>query len=972
MKKIGLLFKLFMALIALVIGANSVSAQTTDTVGLFNPALSARHIVYSELMLYDVDEDGNFDAAFVLSQDTVKVWDDYSTSLAFYDEGFKIRNGGGFTSSNTIIPVAGEITKVWTAVDVANMTYKTYVQVGTMEYPELVYNGDAAFRNTAITALNYWSTLHNANSEPDSVAVKTIEFQTSSDATLRSVTANIGTIEYFTADQEYVLTVPYGTTEVTMDVVANGIGANVQISDGDVVYENGVVAIPSESDGIDLYIWVDAFDGTQNEYILTINVDQGAVNPNLSDIQLSTGRLTATFDANVTEYTAFVPYGTSSVIVTGVPTWSGANVAGDGEITLTDGVGTATIVVTSQTGGFTNTYIVNVFESEIRTGQDFYIEQELSGFVMGAGVTLQAAAKDEPTQLWQIEASGVDNQYFIKNKNNQYLSHSSSTYWNLLMRDNLTENLDSCRFVIEEFEPGKTRIASVIKAEEANRYIATDGTAIGNALYSNKAPTNERGVWVFKTADQVFPRDAYLVDLSVNDLSLYPSFGPSKTDYHVTLPAGTNSVMIGATAEENDAVITGTGTVSTSANTGMFTISVTTADGLYTKIYTIEYIKDTPLTLMHSYTFADGTAEDMVGTANGYVVGGNITDGIYMTETLGDYIEFPAAEIAINTYPTITFEYFIASGANETTNTMLSFFGDNINTYGVNGVFTATKSRAAISCLNEGAPWNAESGVDGASIENGEFYHVVTVLTNETISMYIRGSLVGTANLSDDNKIYNLSNELAYLCNSGYDSDATWLGSVYEFNIYSGIMTEQEAQIRYFSYNPATSVTDATLSDLTVDGLTIEGFNPANLNYVVSLEDGASVPTISGTAKVSGAIVSSVSQAGSFPGVATIEVTAADGVTKNTYTVEFEVATGIGKAAKEGAVKVYPTVSSGEFTVEMEGMSSVISVYDLAGGLVKQVKSNAKSEIISIDQNGMYIVKVEVDGVSELFKVFKK
>ncbi len=959
-----------MALIALVIGANSVSAQTTDTIGLFNPALSARHIVYSELMLYDVDEDGNFDASFVLSQDTVKAWSDYSTSLAFYDEGFLIRNGGGFTSSNTIIPVAGEITKVWTAVDVANMTYKTYVQVGDMEYPELVYNGDAAFRNTAITALNYWSTLHNPDSEPDSVAVKTIELQTSSDATLRSVAGSVGTIEYFADYQEYVLTVPYGTTEVTMDVVANGIGASAQISDGSVVYENGVVTIPS--DGIDLYIWVDAFDGTQNEYILTINVDQGAVNPNLSDIQLSTGRLTATFDANVTEYTAFVPYGTSNVVVTGVPAWSGASVAGDGEITLTDGAGAATIMVTSETGGFTNTYTVNIYESEIRTGQDFYIEQEVSGLVIGAGVTLQEATKDEPTQLLQIEASGVDDQYFIKNQDNQYLTQSPSNTWNLLMTDNLTQDLDSCRFVIEEFEPGKVRITSVAKSELTNKYIATDGTSVGNSLYSDKGATNERGVWIFKTADEVFPRDAYLVDLTVDDLSLYPAFSASKTEYHVTLPAGTSSVTIGATAEENDAVITGAGTVSTAANQGMFTVSVTTADDLYSKVYTIEYIKDTPLTLMHSYTFADGTAEDVVGDADGYVQGGSIMEGVYMAETLGDYIDFPAADIAINTYPTISFEYFIAAGANEGTATMISYFGDNINTYGVNGVFTSAKSRVAISCLNEGSPWSAESGASGPSVDDGNFYHVVNVLSNDSIAMYVNGTFVASADLSDDNKIYNLSNAFAYLCKSGYSGDNTWLGSVYEFNIYSGMMTVAEALEKYYMYNPASASTDATLSDLTVDNATIEGFNPANLNYVVSLEDGSSVPTIAGTAKVSGAVVSSVSQATSFPGVATIEVTAADGVTKNTYTVEFEVATGIGKAANEGAVKVYPTVSSGEFTIEMEGMSSVISVYDLAGGLVKQVKSNAKSEIISIDQNGMYIVKVEVDGVSELFKVFKK
>ena len=82
--------------------------------------------------------------------------------------------------------------------------------------------------------------------------------------------------------------------------------------------------------------------------------------------------------------------------------------------------------------------------------------------------------------------------------------------------------------------------------------------------------------------------------------------------------------------------------------------------------------------------------------------------------------------------------------------------------------------------------------------------------------------------------------------------------------------------------------TDATLSDLTVSGSSIAGFDANTLKYTVEVAEGATeVPTVTATATDSGA-TAVVTAATSLPGDTTVEVTAADGTTKKTYTVSFK------------------------------------------------------------------------------------
>ncbi len=80
---------------------------------------------------------------------------------------------------------------------------------------------------------------------------------------------------------------------------------------------------------------------------------------------------------------------------------------------------------------------------------------------------------------------------------------------------------------------------------------------------------------------------------------------------------------------------------------------------------------------------------------------------------------------------------------------------------------------------------------------------------------------------------------------------------------------------------------DATLKDLKVDGVTVSGFNPAVMNYTVSLSDDiTTVPNVTADPTVEGAEVT-ITPAQDLPGTTIISVTSTDESSTNNYKVDF-------------------------------------------------------------------------------------
>jgi hypothetical protein len=173
-------------------------------------------------------------------------------------------------------------------------------------------------------------------------------------------------------------------------------------------------------DGVDIKFEVTALNGfSKKNYFVSTYYYPEEDAASLSAIQLSKGTLGQAFDADNTYYTVLVPYGTTSVEVTGVPVSDKEKVEGDGTINLTNGEGTASIVVTSENEKYTKIYTVKISASKVTTGKYYYLIHEKSGLAATESqegydiVKLTHPVFEESSQIFEL-FQRVNNQYFIR------------------------------------------------------------------------------------------------------------------------------------------------------------------------------------------------------------------------------------------------------------------------------------------------------------------------------------------------------------------------------------------------------------------------------------------------------------------------------------------------------------------------------------------------------------------------------
>jgi hypothetical protein len=242
--------------------------------------------------------------------------------------------------------------------------------------------------------------------------------------------------------------------------------------------------------------------------------------------------------------------------------------------------------------------------------------------------------------------------------------------------------------------------------------------------------------------------------------------------------------------------------------------------------------------LKHQWTFDDGTAKDVVGTADGTLQGAATISSKALVTTNGGYMTLPAADIAINSYPEVSAEAWFtpASGVN-TGYTMLSFFGSTTGTVGTD-YFTMSAargdnvSRTTISCGDAASPWASEDGVNGTEYDDGKLHHMVATLNATGITFFIDGVNVGTkAYARTQNVISAISTSLAYLAKGGYTGDPTWKGLIHKFSLYNKALSDAEVLYLFQKGAEAQPVITTTVSSLALDnGYPAEIFNVSSAN----------------------------------------------------------------------------------------------------------------------------------------------
>jgi len=240
--------------------------------------------------------------------------------------------------------------------------------------------------------------------------------------------------------------------------------------------------------------------------------------------------------------------------------------------------------------------------------------------------------------------------------------------------------------------------------------------------------------------------------------------------------------------------------------------------------------------LAHRYSFDDLT--DSVGNADGTQMGDVLLSGgsaiINQLDVARngriDLLSSGANGININTYTATTIEFWATpecdgsaacslAGVNAnngfSTAVALGNVYNNVTppTDGPNGagadlILMQTHrgdnvSRGAIAITNEatqGAPWGAETGVNGPEFQDGAQHHYALVIDSNSLSFYVdgvvqdaNGATAGTPTqiaLANPNS-HGLANFLSGLSNdhvwigTGYTIDQSWSGSMNELRIYN-------------------------------------------------------------------------------------------------------------------------------------------------------------------------------------------
>ncbi|WP_176461273.1 T9SS type A sorting domain-containing protein [Lutibacter agarilyticus] len=451
----------------------------------------------------------------------------------------------------------------------------------------------------------------------------------------------------------------------------------------------------------------------------------------------------------------------------------------------------------------------------------------------------------------------------------------------------------------------------------------------GGIWQKNDATTPFAGVCAPPPAPE---EDASLSDLLV-DGNTISTFSPITLDYNVFLPSET-TIAPTITATTTHGLAT---TVITQATglPGSATVVVTSEDTLNEKIYTVSFILAGPNVGAPTPTQAQ-------------------------TEVISVFSQITNDFADPN--PTITSHYADIANTNYNPNwgggsgnvVIESLAGDVVLKYpNLNYQGTALGSHTDVGTMEY---LHIDFWTDaGTSLR----ISIISVTTGEVA--YDIDAALGTL---PQGQWVGIDVPLSYLT----DVNANFDFNIKELKFDEGIGQTFYFDNLYFWKTPVDSATDTTLSDLTVDGSTLTGFNASTLTYDVILPKGTTVvPTVVGTTTQGSPATAVTSNAGSLPGSSTILVTAQDGSTTETYTVNFTVDTntacaGNSSEAEQGTFSnggysyAFETLENGDVRMTFElleaGATSVVAYAWRAAPNFSETPMTVTGNTATLDLNG--------------------
>lgn len=488
--------------------------------------------------------------------------------------------------------------------------------------------------------------------------------------------------------------------------------------------------------------------------------------------------------------------------------------------------------------------------------------------------------------------------------------------------------------------------------------------------------------------------DAALTALSVNAVTgacaLSPAFDPEVTTYSCVLPKGTKSVTPKLQNRFQGATISGASAVDVSSGSGVSTIVVTAVDGVTTKTYTINYsiaangLTDlTNLIINNSFEYAsDGTLLDADGDQvvddvhagkgkdnNGYRVKNSVAKEYYnWSVTNWDFATTTNVSQGMNRdfvpLDKLDGNYGVWLGGD----VAFKVAGANTNLFEFYQIIDKSLLAAGtykVQCM---------LAVEDAKRTSQRLFANQCVQYHGTVAQYASNQTAGEVatfagwGSSDKNlqemKVYTTIGEDESL-KIGVRTGNTKGDGTIAANANPLWGWFKVDYFRLVKIDPQDAA-NANLANITLSAGSL-AFDAATNSYNVQLPTGTTSVTPTATAaiadvKVAGAGAIDVS---SGAGVSTITVTALDGTTTKSYTVNYVVGgtTNLRNVKDDCAYKIV------DRKLSVYGTKAYV-VYSLNGVKVAEVNNNVDGTSVVLSQ-GAYIVKA-IGGTTKVSKVIVK
>jgi len=501
---------------------------------------------------------------------------------------------------------------------------------------------------------------------------------------------------------------------------------------------------------------------------------------------------------------------------------------------------------------------------------------------------------------------------------------------------------------------------------------ADTGTGYIAFVYEYPGPDNS-GLWeiddVMVTGFLVPGSDATLSDLQVDGATV-DQFDAAKYTYTVELPAGTTdvpAVTYTLTDENASAAITDATDLTGDAAARTTTVEVTAQDGTTTQTYSVVF---NPVLEVANLGELRASADE----TRKYVVTGEVLLSFQQSYRNKKYVQDATGGVEIDDSPgTITTTYAIGDGITGLEGTVEDYNG-------LLQFHPTADAGAASSTGNTITPVVATPAEINADIDMYESKLVTveggTIDEADGSTMFANGDNL-TLNGATESMVLRVHFYGTTLNDMIIPDSANVTGIVLEYNGTAQLAPRSSDDVEPLEeYVPSN---DATLSALMYDGTAVDGFSPAQLSYFVTLPAGTTaIPDVTATTSDENATVNIV-DATDLGGDAaarttSVEVTAEDGETMKTYTIEFSVEVSV-KSNLFSNVQIFPVPATNALYLENTSGIESLTVFDITGTSVMEVTNEGEGQIaidISSLHSGVYMIRMKSDDATGVARFVKQ